>query len=89
MRPSCLPIAWLLVLLPSVGFASDVLTERNNNGRTGATQVVNLNASTFAAGSWGKRGELSVDGRVYAQPLYVERLQIPNQGVHDVVYIAT
>jgi hypothetical protein len=89
MRLSGISAAWLLVLLPAGGFASDVLTERNNNGRTGATQVANLNASTFASGAWGRRGELAVDGRVYAQPLYVERLQIPSNGVHDVVYIAT
>src|SRR5262249_32615833 len=69
--------------------AADVLTERNNNGRTGAIQEADLNASTFTSGAWGKLGELRVNGRVYAQPLYVQGVQIPNAGAHDVVYIAT
>jgi len=42
-----------------------------------------------APGSFGKIGSLSVDGQVYAQPLYVSPLSIPGQGVRNVVYIAT
>jgi hypothetical protein len=30
-----------------------------------------------------------VDGQIYAQPLYVPQLQIPNQGTRDVVFVTT
>ena len=30
-----------------------------------------------------------VDGHIYAQPLYVSGLNIPGQGKHNVVFVAT
>src|SRR5207302_9380738 len=33
--------------------------------------------------------QYSVDGYVYAQPLYVSGLNIPGQGTHNVIFIAT
>ena len=39
--------------------------------------------------SFGKLFTMSVDGQIYAQPLYVPLVSIPQQGVHDVVYVAT
>lgn len=67
--------------------ASDVLTERNNNERTGAVEDAVFNPATFRAG-WGKRGEMAVTGRVYAQPLYVEGVATPS-GRRNLVYVAT
>ena len=44
----------------------------------------NVNASHF-----GKIFSFPVDGDVYAQPLYVPRVEIPGKGIHNVVFIAT
>src|SRR5262245_36245017 len=77
----------VFVLVPGALFAADVLTERNNNERTGAVEDTAFDAAAFASG-WGKLGELPVDGRVYAQPLYVEGVQTPS-GMRNVVYVAT
>ena len=44
----------------------------------------NVNSSTF-----GRLATLSVDGKVDAEPLYVPGVTIPNQGVHNILYVAT
>jgi hypothetical protein len=67
-----------------------VLTWRNNNFRTGA----NENETTLmpASVNWTQFGKVfsyPVDGSVYAQPLYVANLEIPDQGLHNVVFVAT
>lgn len=70
------------------GFAG-VLTQHNDNGRTGQdldeTQLApaNVNTSTF-----GKLFALPVDGQVYAQPLYVPQVSIGG-AMHNMVYVAT
>src|ERR1700733_470250 len=70
--------------------SADVLTYHNDLARDGAntdeTQLTlaNVNTKTF-----GKKFTLSVDGQIYAQPLFVSALRIAN-GVHrNVVYVAT
>jgi hypothetical protein len=58
--------------------------------RTGANPLettltpANVNSTTF-----GKLGQLPVDGQVYAQPLYKSNVTIPGQGTHNVIYVAT
>ena len=66
-----------------------VLTQHNDNGRTGANlnetilTTHNVNVSEF-----GKLFARTVDGQIYAQPLYVPTLLIHN-AFHNVVFVAT
>jgi hypothetical protein len=73
--------------------ATDVLNYHNDSSSTGqnlnetALTPANVNSTTF-----GKLFATSVDGQVYAQPLYVAGVNITtgsHQGVHNVVFVAT
>ncbi|MBV9688795.1 MAG: PQQ-binding-like beta-propeller repeat protein, partial [Ktedonobacteraceae bacterium] len=67
-----------------------VLTQHNDNSRTGANlQEVMLTTANVNQRQFGKLFERQVDGETYAQPLYVGNLTLPNQGTHNVVYVAT
>jgi hypothetical protein len=74
----------------AVTAAAAVLTQHNNNSRTGAylgetiLNTTNVNVSQF-----GKLFTRLVDGQLYAQPLYVSGVSIAGKGTHDVVYVAT
>ena len=81
--------AWLFGAT-SLFAQTSVLTYRNDNMRTGQNLSEtlltprNVNATMF-----GKLFTLTVDGKVDAQPLLVSRLATPNEGVHNVLYVAT
>jgi hypothetical protein len=70
--------------------APGVFTQQYNNARTGNnTLEKNLTPANVNTAGFGKLFSASVDGQVYAQPLWVQNVQIPGQGAHNVVYIAT
>jgi outer membrane protein assembly factor BamB len=67
-----------------------VFTRHYNNARTGAnTSETILTPANVNAQQFGILFQIPVDGFVMAQPLYVPNLNIPNQGTHNVVYVAT
>src|SRR5438105_7124916 len=65
---------------PSAGPAApvSVLTQRNDNGRTGTNlQETALNVDNVSSGNFGLLFSLGpLDGLVYAQPLYVPNLSM-------------
>ena len=84
---------WVLLLalfsaIPAVGQVS-VLTQHNDNARTGQNlSETTLNTSNVNQNSFGKLFWRTVDGFIYAQPLYVPGLTIQG-ATHNVVYVAT
>ncbi len=97
---SRLALANLLAIVTSAGAeAADVLTQHNDNARTGvnAAETV-LSTANVKPDSFGRLWTLYVDGQVVAQPLYVSQLRIdtstnPNaplvRGTFNAVVVAT
>jgi hypothetical protein len=76
-------------MVPAVFGQVSVLTQRNDNARTG--QNLNekvLNTANVNAAGFGKLFSRAVDGYIYAQPLYVPNLSIGGK-VRNVVYAVT
>ena len=67
-----------------------VTTQRYDNARSGQNlsetilKTVNVNPATF-----GMLFTRAVDDEIYAQPLYVSSVRIPQLGIRNVVYVAT
>ena len=81
-------VLFCTVAAPAFGQTS-VLTQHNDNARTGQnTSETILNTSNVNSSEFGKLFAMPVDGKVYAQPLYVPGITI-NGAVHNVVIIAT
>ncbi|MFO0687918.1 MAG: Ig-like domain-containing protein [Myxococcota bacterium] len=72
-----------------VTFLPGVFTFHNDVGRTGQNRrEYALTPSSVGPDTFGKLFSCTVDGQVYAQPLYVADLAIAG-GVHNVVFVAT
>ena len=87
-------VSMLAILLTLLGALSDaqvsVLTQHNDSARDGLNpNETILTPSNVAPGSFGKLFSLPVDGYIYTQPLYVPGVAIPDNGTHNVVYVAT
>src|SRR5208337_4949727 len=66
-----------------------VLTYHNDDARDGAyMQEVTLTPANVNSTKFGKLFSYSVDGQIYAQPLYLPQISIAG-GTHDVVYVET
>jgi hypothetical protein len=79
----------LFTLLPSFTGAQ-VVTSQYDNARTGA----NLNETILTPANvnvkqFGKVFSFQVDGPIYAQPLYLPRVEVPGKGLHNIIYVAT
>jgi hypothetical protein len=83
-------LRWLDGSAPTLQSSPQLLTAQVDNARTDANlnekilTPANVNAAQF-----GKLFTFKVDGDVYAQPLYVPDLDIPGQGKHNVLFVAT
>jgi hypothetical protein len=72
-------LVFLFVARP--GRAADVLTQHNDNARTGAnTAETVLTTRNVKPDAFGKLWTLFVDGQVVAQPLYVANLAVDTSG---------
>ena len=70
--------------------AASVVTQHNDLARTGLNpNEMILSPANVDATHFGKKFAQPVDGWIYAQPLLVPQVAIPNMGTHDVVYVAT
>jgi hypothetical protein len=80
----------LLSILFSALSYPQVTTSQYDNARTGANlSETALTPQSVNAARFGKLFSLKVDGDIYAQPLYLPGVEIPGQGKHNVVFIAT
>jgi len=78
-----------LLAAPVPGQVS-VLTQHNNNARTGANlEETVLNVGNVNSKSFGKLAYRTVDGNVYAQPLIVSGAKVGNRGPTTVAIVAT
>src|SRR5260370_40151160 len=82
---------------PGLRSRGAVLTSRNNNSRTGANLFErDLKPSNVNVSSFGLRYTRNLDGKVYAQPLFVPDVQRAHfegwkrhVSRHDIVYVVT
>lgn len=75
---------------PAAHAQVNITTYHNDNGRTGLNpNETVLTPSNVNANSFGLLFTQPVDGYVYAQPLYLSGVTMPDGSKHNVVYVAT
>jgi hypothetical protein len=87
-------VSIILILTFRVGTpetsGASVLTYHNDNARTGQnSEETILTLANVNSDSFGKLFDYKVDGYVYAQPLLVSGVDVPGQGIHNLLIIAT
>src|ERR1043166_659665 len=83
---------WVVYMASAFSLAAQVsvLTSHNDNARTGLNpNETVLNHTNVNMYGFGRLFSQAVDEQVYAQPLYVPNVGIPNKGGHNVVFVAT
>lgn len=79
-----------LSLVHVVTDPASVVTQHNNNARTGANLHEHvLTTTTVTPRTFGKLYAYPVQGQVFAQPLYVPDVPVQGRGQHNVVLVAT
>ena len=82
--------AWRLAAPPAFALDTDVPTQHNDPARTGAQlHETLLQPSNVSPTTFGRLFQRQVDGQIIAQPLYISSLSIPNNGLRNVIYVAT
>ncbi len=90
MRVLALAVLAVCIGLPLAHSQNDVLTQHNDNGRTGLTANEALLApSNVAVSQFGKLFTQSVDGIIVGQPLMASNVLMPDGSTHNVAYVAT
>ena len=86
-----LRLAYTLLLCAfSANAQVSVLTYHNDPARTGQNlHETILSPATVRSGHFGQLFSETVDGQVYAQPLYMPQVNIPGKGVYNVVFVVT
>src|SRR5215469_7433714 len=86
---AAIPVMLVLTASFSVGAQKNVTTNLYNNQRTGVnSNETVLTLSNVNSTNFGKLFSQSVDGDIFAQPLYVANVTIKGV-VHNVIYVAT
>src|ERR1039457_5795019 len=90
-RNLCLTRLLVCIVFLSSSFAQvSLLTSRGDNARSGAnTNETLLTPSTVTRSGFGRLLSSPVAYFVMPQPLYVPNVNIPGQGIHNVIYVVT